>query len=89
MNKCGVSGQEKRGRTNERKRSNEGFLDGVKYAGNEVIVVGSFWIEWFLSFLYLRVPFVHDCRSKENSTHPENSSLPLTLLYKRFHTDDR
>ena len=50
MRKSGVSGQERRGETNEKKGRNEGLLDGVMPAGNMVIVVWSLWVECFLVF---------------------------------------
>ena len=64
MKKSGVSGEEKRGKTNEGKQSSEGFLGGVICAGNKGTVRGAFaWSDSF-RLLYLRVLFVRNCRSR-------------------------
>ena len=64
MNKSGVSGKAKRGKTNERKRLSEGFLDGIICARKEVIVGGIFAGLDSFPLLYLRVLFVHNCRRR-------------------------
>jgi len=50
-----------RGYSGEKKRGNEGLVDGGISARNGVIVVGSLPNAQF-RFLYLRVLFTHDCR---------------------------
>ena len=68
----------------EKKHENEGLLDSVTSATDEIVVVGSVSTESVL-FLYLRVVFARTCRRKsQKKKYTSNlSSFPCIPLYIR------